>query len=60
MHGIQEIADHFGVSHEAVRKHMKRGSIKAIKFGNLWKITSDEFNRIKREGVVIDKKPNKS
>lgn len=44
---ITEIAKFFGTSRQNVWNKIQSGEIKAIRFGKLWKISNEEFERLK-------------
>lgn len=46
-----EFAKFFGISRQYVHKLILKGEIKAIKIGTKWKISQEEFERVKKEGV---------
>jgi len=51
-HTIQEVAEELRVHPWTVRRWIREGKIKAIRYGHRTvRITEDEFNRIKREGL---------
>jgi excisionase family DNA binding protein len=61
MKTIADICEEFKVARQGVTMHIKKGHIQAIKFGRLWRITDEEFERIKTQGVITgDKRRNKS
>ena len=39
-----------GLSKTAVYNHIKRGQIKAVRLGNLWRVGAEELRRIQSEG----------
>jgi excisionase family DNA binding protein len=49
---IQEVAEDLRVHEQTVKRWIKAGKIKVIRLGHRTiRITEDEFNRIKREGL---------
>ncbi len=44
-----EAAALLGVTVRAVRAHIKRGNIRATRFGRDWQITPEEIERFKRQ-----------
>ena len=49
---IQEVAEELRVHEETVRRWIRTGKVKALRYGHRTvRITEDEFNRIKREGL---------
>jgi excisionase family DNA binding protein len=50
---IQEVADELRVHPWTVRRWIRAGKVKVIRYGHRTvRITEDEFNRLKREGLV--------
>ena len=47
----KEIAEEFGINECTVRRMINDGKIKAIKLGRNWKITKEEFERLKEHGT---------
>lgn len=45
------VAAEIGVHPETVRRWLKQGKIKGVKFGRQWRVAVEEFERIVREGV---------
>jgi excisionase family DNA binding protein len=41
----KEIADHFNIKPDTVRKWIKQGKIKAIKLGDIWRISETDLNK---------------
>lgn len=48
MLGIKSVAEILGINKMTVFRMIHDGRIKAVKIGNLWKITEEEVERIKR------------
>lgn len=48
---VKDLCEMLGVSRQAVQINIRKGKIKAKKFGNKYLIPNEEFERIKREGV---------
>ena len=46
-----EFAKFFGISRQYVHKLILQNKIKAIKIGTRWRISQQEFERVKKEGV---------
>lgn len=46
-----DIAIHFCVTRQAVLSWIRQGKIKALKFGATYRIPTEEFDRIKGNGV---------
>lgn len=51
MYTIEEVAETFKVSISLIRRLVFEGKIKAVKVGEVWRITEEEVERIKREGA---------
>ncbi|MBP2147235.1 excisionase family DNA binding protein [Methanofollis sp. W23] len=43
-----------GVHPQTVRRWIKQGKIRGIKYGRQWRVPFEEFERIVREGVDVD------
>lgn len=51
-HTIQEVANELQVHEDTVRRWIKAGKVKVIRLGHRTvRITEEEFDRIKREGL---------
>lgn len=48
---VKDLSEVLSISRQAVQIRIKKGYIKAIKFGNKYLIPNEEFERIKKEGV---------
>lgn len=48
MHTVAEVAQALNLSYNSVKSYIRRGTIKAEKFGGWqWAISDEEFNRLK-------------
>jgi excisionase family DNA binding protein len=47
---VQEIAKEFGVNEITIKRMIYSKKIKAIKFGNKWRIPEEEYERLRGEG----------
>ena len=47
---VQEVANYFTVCSMTIYKAIKDGKIKAVKLGGSWRISKEEFERLKEEG----------
>ena len=47
---VQELAKELGIHKETVLRNIRKGKIKAIKYGKLLRISEEELARIQREG----------
>jgi excisionase family DNA binding protein len=56
---VPEIAAHFGLTRAAIYKYVKLGKIEARRLGGAVRITRDEFERLKREGLRAGTSGNK-
>lgn len=50
MYSTTEVAEKLKISRYTVFRALNQGRIKGIKIGNIWRISEEEFNRIKQEG----------
>ncbi len=50
MYRTAEVADELDISRGTVFRALKQGRIKGIKIGNIWRVTEEEVERIKKEG----------
>ena len=48
MNSITEVAIYFGTTRQNIWNKIKSGEIKAVRFGKLWRITDEEFERLKK------------
>lgn len=48
---VKEVADHFRVTKATVYKWISEGRIEATRLGRVVLITTEEFNRLKSEGL---------
>ena len=51
MLSISEVASILNISEMTVRRKLKSSLIKGVKVGKMWRISAEEVERIKREGV---------
>jgi excisionase family DNA binding protein len=49
----EEVARAYGYHPESIRRAIRAGRIKALRFGQGWRITAAEFDRIGREGLPV-------
>lgn len=47
---VEDIAKELKVSQMTIFRALQQGKIKAIKIGNVWRISEEELERIKKEG----------
>lgn len=52
MNTIEQLAEELKANPLTVRKWIKSKRIKAIKLGNHWRVSDEELERIKREGLL--------
>lgn len=52
MNTIEQLAEELKANPLTVRKWIKSERIKAIKLGNHWRVSDEELERIKREGLL--------
>lgn len=50
MYTVTEVAKALNISKATVFRALQVGKIKGIKIGNIWRVSEEEFERIKREG----------
>lgn len=50
MYTTTEVARRLKISRYTVFRGLKQGRIKGIKIGNIWRISEEELERIKKEG----------
>jgi len=48
---VNDIANYLKIHINTVFRYIKQGKIKAIKIGGIWRVSEEEFERIKKEGV---------
>lgn len=48
---LGDVAKHFSISDKLALKLVSDGSITAVKIGNRWRVSAEEFERLKREGT---------
>ncbi len=51
MLSVDKIAKELGVSKITIFRKLQNGKIRGIKIGAIWRISVEELERIKREGV---------
>ncbi len=49
----KEVAEHFSVSKEMITGYLKRGYIKGIRVGRLWRIPRSELERLEKRGLEV-------
>lgn len=47
---VKELAEELNVCRLTIMRHLAKGTISGIKMGKSWRISQEEFERIKREG----------
>ena len=50
MYKVNEVAQILKVHTNTIFRALKQGRIKGVKIGNVWRISEEEVNRIKKEG----------
>ena len=50
-YSTSDIAAIFGVSRHTARVWLQQGKVKGYKLGRSWRITPDEVDRIRKEGL---------
>lgn len=53
-YSTSDIAAIFGVSRHTARVWLQQGKVKGYKLGRSWRITPDEVDRIRKEGLRVD------
>lgn len=48
---IKQVAEALNVSTITIMRRLYSGAIKGVKVGKIWRISAEEVERIKREGV---------
>ena len=48
---IKEVANDLKVHEMTILRHLNYGNIKGVKIGKSWRISEEELERIKRQGV---------
>lgn len=48
---IKDVSKALNVSEISIRRYIEQGKIKAVKIGNVWRISLEEVNRIIKEGA---------
>ena len=52
---MQEAAERLGKHPNTIQRWIKSGQINCVKIGRDWEITQEEIDRIKREGLSLNK-----
>ena len=52
---MKEAAQKLGKHHNTVQRWIKNGQINCVKIGRDWEISQEEIDRIKREGLKLNK-----
>lgn len=50
MYSTTEVAEILNISRATIFRALRQGRIKAIKIGNIWRISEEELERIKKQG----------
>jgi len=58
-YGIGTVAEAFELSRDSVKRHVRNGSIKSIRFGGRILIPASEVDRLEREGLPRRKNARK-
>ena len=53
---LSEVCEELGISYNSVRKYIRLGLIHAIKMGKSYRVSEEEIERIKREGIDLSKR----
>ena len=53
MVSLYEAADILNVHANTLKKWISQGKVNAVKMGRAWKLSEDEVERIKKEGVKL-------
>ena len=48
---VEQLAEALNVHKITIFRYLKSGRIRGVKIGNVWRISEEEVNRIKRVGV---------
>jgi len=51
MLSIKDVADALNINPMTVFRYIQKGRIKAVKVGRDWRISAEELERIKKEGM---------
>lgn len=51
MKSINDVAKAFGLSRNTIINMIGKKKIKAIKYGKQWRISEEEYERMKKEGI---------
>lgn len=51
MFTVEQVAEILNIAKITVFRHLKSGKIKGVKIGNVWRISIEEVDRIKQEGI---------
>lgn len=46
---IKQVAKELSLSEKTIRNHINSGKIKAVRIGNVWRISEEEVKRLKGE-----------
>ena len=55
-YSVKEVAEGLRVSMGFMRRVIKKGLIKTVRLGHVYRVPRDEYDRICREGIVTEKK----
>lgn len=53
--GLREVSEVLGLHYNTVLKYVSLGLIRAIKIGKAYRVSEEEIERIKREGISVSK-----
>ena len=48
---VQQVAMAIGMNVKTVERWCRRGVLRAVRFGDRWRVTDEELERIRREGL---------
>ena len=51
LYSMEQAGEVLGCSHWLLRKHAERGTVKTVRVGRLVKLSSEEIDRIRKEGL---------
>lgn len=51
LHTVEQVAERIAFHPESVRRCIRQQRIRALKFGDEWRITDQELDRLFKEGV---------
>ena len=48
---LKEVSELLGLHINTIRSYVKRGKLRAVKFGRVWRVSEKEVMRVRKQGI---------